>query len=179
MKKQFSLYKLGVIPLIILCCSVNAQTTGLSANMNNSFSKEVAMNDEKGLPVFNSHSPFTAKAFKNFSKNFKDADKAEWVETSDGYKAEFTKEGIQTKVFYNRKGKWIASVRNYQEDKLPGDIRHRVKSNYYDYSIFYVQEITVGEKMAYLVKIEDKNSIKTIRLADGEMEEYLAFEKSK
>jgi hypothetical protein len=140
MKKQFSLYKLGVIPLIILCSSVNAQTTGLNANLNASSSKEVAMNDDKELPAFNSHSAFSTKAFKNFSKTFKDADNTEWVETADGFKAEFTKEDIQTKVFYNRKGKWIASVRNYQEDKLPGDIRHRVKSNYYDYSIFYIQK---------------------------------------
>ncbi|MEP7377070.1 MAG: hypothetical protein ABI675_26960 [Chitinophagaceae bacterium] len=179
MKKQFSLYKLGVIPLIILCCSVNAQTTGLNANLNTSSSKEVAMNDDKELPAFSSYSAFTAKAVKNFSKNFKDADNAGWAATIDGYKAEFTKEGIETKVFYNRKGQWVASVRNYFEDKLPRDIRHQVKSKYYDYNIFYVQEITVGEKMTYLVKIEDKDSIKTIRLADGEMEEYLAFEKSK
>jgi hypothetical protein len=182
MKKQFSLYKLGVIPLIILCCSVNAQTTGLNATLNSSSSKEVASSDDtkdKELSAFNNNSALSTKALKNFGKTFKETDNATWVEIVDGFKAEFTKEGIETKVFYDRKGRWVANVRNYQEDKLPKDIRHRVKSIYYDYSIFYVQEITVGDKMAYLVKMEDKNSVKTIRVADGEMDEYLAFEKSK
>jgi hypothetical protein len=95
----------------------------------------------------------STKALKNFSKTFKDADNAAWEETGDGLKAEFTKDGIETNVFFDRKGRWIANVRNYQEDKLPKEIRHQVKSVYYDYNIFYVQEITVGDKMAYLVKI--------------------------
>jgi hypothetical protein len=182
MKKQFFLYKLGVIPLIILCCSVNAQTNRLNANLNTSSSKEVALNDntkDKELPRFNNHSGPGAKALKNFSKTFKGADNAAWSQTGDGLKAEFTKDDIETKVFYDRKGRWIANVSGYQEDKLPKDIRHRVKSSYYDYSIFYVQEITAGDKTAFLVKIEDKNSIKTIRISDGEMDEYQAFEKSK
>ena len=45
MKKQFFLYKLGVIPLILLFCSVNAQTNQLDANLNNSSSKEVTLNE--------------------------------------------------------------------------------------------------------------------------------------
>jgi len=182
MKKQFSFYKLGIIPLIILCCSVNAQTKNLNANLNSPSSKEVALDDntkERDLSASNNNSTMSTKALKNFSKTFKDADNAAWEETGDGLKAEFTKDGIETNVFFDRKGRWIANVRNYQEDKLPKEIRHQVKSVYYDYNIFYVQEITVGDKMAYLVKMEDKSSVKTIRVVDGEMDEYLAFEKSK
>ena len=179
MKKQFSFYKLGIIPLIILCCSVNAQTKSLNANLNSPSSKEVALDDNTKESDLKNNSVMSAKALKNFSKTFKDADNASWEETGDGFKAEFTKEDIKTNVYFDRKGRWVANVRNYQEDKLPKEIRHRVKSVYYDYNIFYVQEITVGEKMAYLVKIEDKSSVKTIRIADGEMDEYLAFEKSK
>jgi len=52
-----------------------------------------------------------------------------------------------------------------------------VKSNYYDYSIFLVQEVKVGDKTAYLVKIEDEKSFKTIRVVDGEMDEYESYKK--
>ena len=178
MKKQFSLYKLGVIPLIILCCSVNAQSKRLNANLNTSSSKEVAL-DEKEFSAANNNSGMSTKALKNFNKTFKNAVNADWVRIQDGFKAEFTKGDIETKVFYDRKGRWVANVRNYYEDNLPKEIRHRVKSVYYDYSIYYVQEITAEDKVAYLVKIEDKNSIKTIRVVNDEMDEYLAFEKSK
>lgn len=182
MKKQFSFYKLGIIPLIILCCSVNAQTKNLNANLNSPSSKEVALDDnakESDLSASKNNSAMSTKALKSFTKNFKDADNASWSEIEDGFRVDFTKEDIDTKVFYDRKGRWVANVRNYYEDKLPKDIRHRVKSVYYDYSIYYVQEVTVADKIAYLVKIEDKNSIKTIRIVDGEMDEYLAFEKVK
>ena len=182
MKKQFFLYKLGIIPLIILCCSVNAQTNGFNANPNASTLKEVASNDntnDKALPRYNGNSTLSTKAVKDFSKTFKGASNAAWSETTDGFMAKFTKDDVETKVFYDRKGRWIANIRNYQEDKLPKDIRQMVKSNYYDFSIFLVQEVTVGDKTAYLVKIEDKTSIKTIRITDEGMDEYEAFEKSK
>ena len=181
MKKQFFLYKLAVIPLIIVCCSINAQTTRFNANLNTSSSKEVALNDDandKELPAFNSNPGLSTKALKNFNKAFKEAD-ATWSETGDGFKAQFTKDDIETKVFYDLKGRWIANVRAYQEDKLPKDIRHRIKSIYYDYNIFYVQEVTVRDKTAYLVKLEDKNSFKTIRITDDEMDEYQTIKKSK
>ena len=182
MKKQFFLYKLGIIPLITLCCSVNAQKTGFNANLNTPSSKEVALNDntnDKELPHYIGNSSLSTKALKDFTKTFKEAGNATWFDTNDGFMAKFSKEDVETKVFYDRKGRWIANVRNYQENKLPQEIRRMVKSTYYDYSIFLVQEITVGDKTAYLVKIEDKNSIKTIRIVDGEMDEYEAFEKSK
>ena len=182
MKKQFFLYKLGAIPLIILFSSVNAQTTRSNANLNTSSTKEVALTDytkDKELPDFNSNSRMIAKAHKNFSKTFKEAGNIAWFETGDGFKAQFTKDDIQTKVFYDLKGRWIANVRSYQEDKLPRDIRHRVKSKYYDYSIFLVQEVSIEDNTAYLVKIEDKNSIKTIRIVNDEMDEYQSIEKSK
>jgi hypothetical protein len=67
-------------------------------------------------------------------------------------------------------------IRYYGEDKLPSPIRHTVKSNYYDFSIFNVTEVSKGEKIVYLVKIEDKTCWKTLMVTDGEMEtieEYL------
>ena len=183
MKKQFFLHKLGVFPLMILFCSANAQTDHLNANLNTNSSKEVELNAnfiEKEVPAFYNNSRLTTRVIKNFSKNFKEAgNDVAWFEAADGLRAQFTNDGIQTKVFYDLKGRWIANVRAYQEDKLPKDIRHGIKSIYYDYSIFHVQEITVSDKTAYLVKMEDKNSIKTIRVAGGEMNEYLAMEKSK
>lgn len=181
MKKQFSLYKLGIIPLITLCLSVNAQTTAFNANPNNSASKEVAFDNtnDNESPNYIGNSRVSTKAVKNFSKAFKTTVNATWFETNDGFMAKFKKDDIETKVFYDTKGRWIGNVRNYQEKDLPKEIRHMVKSKYYDYNIFLVQEVTVGDNMAYLVKIEDKTSLKTIRIVDGEMEEYEAFEKSK
>ena len=102
-----------------------------------------------------------------------------WFDIADGNLAEFKKGGITTKVFYDSKGKCSGVLRSNLEDKMPGDIRHLVKRQYYDFNIYYVQEVTVAGKTAYLIKIEDKTSMKTIRVMDDEMAEIESFEKSK
>ena len=181
MKKIICRYKLGFIPLITLFCSVNAQSTKFNTELN-TYTKEIAVNNKTNKPssAYEISNPgVSSKALKNFNKSFKDAINTTWFEIKEGYMAKFTRDDIETKVFYDRRGGWIGSVRNYQEDKLPKHVRHQVKSNYYDYNIFLVQEVTVGNTTAYLVKVEDKNSIKIIRVIDGEMDEYQAFQKSK
>jgi len=180
MKRQFFHYKLGIIPLILLFCSVNAQTTRMNASLTSTSEKVAFSNstDEKELSGIRNNSVLNTRALKNFSKNFKESENAEWLKIDNTIKAQYIKDGVETNVFYNLKGKWIGNIRTYKGDKLPEDIRHRIRSTYYDYRIFHVQEITVRDKTAYLVNIEDKNFSKTIRIADGEMDEYQVIEKS-
>ena len=182
MKKLFFRYTTGFILFIALFSCAYAQSNKSSKASDNPPSKEVPYDYKAKLidmPSAPGTTPVSTKAVKDFTKNFKNADNVGWFPIKDGYLAEFKQDGIKTKVYYDRKGRWIGNIRFYLEDKLPHDIRHQVKSHYYDYNIYYVQEVTVGEKLAYLVKIEDKTSMKTIRVMDGEMTEMDAFQKSK
>src|SRR5687767_2892082 len=179
MKKLFFRYTTGFIPFIALFSSVYAQNSKFGTELNSPASKEVAYTNtakEGTAPAF---AGISTKAVKNFTKTYKNADNANWFVIKDGYLAQFKQDGITTKVFYNPKGRWIGNLRCYFEDKLPRDIRHLVKSHYYDYNIFYVQEVTVGNATVYLVKIEDKTSLKTIRVQDGEMNETEVLKKSR
>ena len=119
----------------------------------------------------------SVRAVKKFDKQYKNVENERWFKIENGSVAEFEKDGITTKVFYTPKGSWHATLRYYQEDKLPKDIRHMVKSVYYDFNIIIVIEVFASNKMAYLVKIESKDMIKTIRVLDGEMDEYESFQK--
>jgi len=179
MKRQFFHYKLGVIPLILLFCSVDAQTARKGEISDNNQSKEIVYSNGSGELAVTGRSGLSKKALKNFSKNFKDSEDAEWTKGDNTFKAQFTKDEVETTVLYNLKGKLIATIRTYKESKLPGDIRHRIRSTYYDYSIFHIQEITIRDKTGYLVNIEDENFIKTIRIApNGELNEHQVIEKS-
>jgi hypothetical protein len=44
-----------------------------------------------------------------------------------------------------------------------------VKSNYYDYTITVVQEITLHSQTIYLVHMQDETTWKVLKVADGEM----------
>jgi len=184
MKKQFFRYTTGFIPLIAMVTCTYAQSSNSSLPVNNNTSKEWAYNNKSKafeMPATGNiaTASISAKAVKNFTKTYKEADNAGWFVIKDGYLAEFKHDGITTKVYYDPKGRWVGNIRSYFEEKLPRSIRHLVKSHYYDYNIYYVHEVTVADGITvYLVKIEDKISLKTIRVQDGEMDEFEVLKKS-
>ena len=111
-----------------------------------------------------------SKALRDFMTSYKNPTDVRWTLLADGFRVHFYVDGIQTRIFYNKKGNREAMIRYYNEDKLPFAIRYQVKTGYFDFTIFQVTEVTVGNKTVYLVKIEDKTSGKTIEIAEGEME---------
>lgn len=117
------------------------------------------------------------KAEINFTKTYKNAMDITWYHLNDKrLMVRFFDNDVQTKIFYNKQGSNVAMIRYYTEDKLPGEVRRQVKSTYYDFNIFLVIEVTVGNQTAYLVKIEDKACTKTIRVMNGEMDVIEEFE---
>jgi len=177
MKKHVFRYLSGSILAIALFTHANAQIAKASLEMN---VKEYVYNEaradlalDKEVNVANVHS----RALKDLGKNYKDAAKANWLQIKDGFVARFKEDGVEIKAYYDRKGRWNGTIRTYAEGKLPKDIRKMVKSIYYDYSIIQVNEVTVGEKTAYLVRVEDQDTFKTLRIIDGEMEIYEDYKK--
>jgi hypothetical protein len=129
-------------------------------------------------PADLSANKFTAKAEKSFNKDFAGASPI-WSESNDGYTATFTKNGIQSRVNYNKKGKWHSTIRYYGESELPQDVRHIVKSTYYDFSIFGVTEVSVEDKSAYIVVLEDSRNFIRVKVLDGEMTTLETLAKTK
>lgn len=183
MKKLFYRYTTGFIPFIVLCSGLYAQDNLHTASPDPG-AKDLAYNTKAKsrnmfVPQGTTSISVNAKAVKDFSKTYKQAANASWFELKDGYLAKFEKDGVITKVYYDSKGRSLGNIRSYFEHKLARDIRHQVKSSYYDHSIYYIHELNVGTHTVYLVKLEGKNDWKTIRIVDGEMEEAESFQKPK
>ena len=181
MKKTILRYFAGIIPLIAIVGSAYAQTVNMEVLSNDLPVNKYAFDEMKaeGAVLIVNIGDINARALKEFSKTFKTAANASWYEMpgGKGYVAKFNQDGVETRVNYDHKGRWTGTILTYTEAHLPRDVRHMVKSNYYDYSIFLVQEVKVGDKTAYLVKIEDEKSFETIRVVDGEMDEYESYKK--
>jgi hypothetical protein len=89
-----------------------------------------------------------------------------------GFAVRFTSDDVRTSIFYDSKGFWASSIKYYNEDKMPHEVRHIVKSTYYDYNIIYAQEVeTVDTKgtPTYIICLQDKTNIKMLRICDREM----------
>jgi hypothetical protein len=62
---------------------------------------------------------------------------------------------------------------------MPKDLRHIVKSTYYDYAINLVQEIErPNESTVYLIQLTDKTALINLKVCDEEVEEVQRFKKS-
>ena len=75
-------------------------------------------------------------------------------------------------VAYGKKGKWSYTIQRYHEKKLPTDIRARVKSIYYDYTILNINEVHVPqqENTIYILNLQYNQHFKTVRVCGDDMD---------
>ena len=111
-----------------------------------------------------------AKAVKDFQVRFADAD-AKWFSDANGFTSYFVKDGYGNRALYDKKGHWQYSLIFFGEDKLPRDVRNTVRSTYFDMNITLVEEVQSRAGQVYIVHLEDKASIKILKINDDcEME---------
>ena len=177
MKKSFLSRFTGICLLLVITIAANAQlsfkqeTLKGNADFEKSASKDVS--DEVEMKNVN------RKAVKDFALSFKNVTDEKWFKQRDGFVAMFTLDDIDYLIAYDKKGRKAYTIRNYNESKLPVDLRHIVKSTYYDYAITVVQEIeTPFNPITYIVHLEGKTELINLRICDGKMEEWQKFKKS-
>jgi hypothetical protein len=106
-----------------------------------------------------------AKAVKDFQVRFADAD-AKWFSDGNGFVSYFVKDGYGDRAFYDKKGHWQYSLIFYGENKLPRDVRNAIRSTYFDLNITLVEEVQTNAGHVFIVHLEDKATIKILRVSD-------------
>jgi hypothetical protein len=105
------------------------------------------------------------RAVRDFLDRFDTVENALWFAgPDDGFEAYFIQDGYGERIMYDKKGDWQMSLITYQEDKLPGDIRHAVKSIYYDFVIIMAEELHTREGVEYIVYLEDRSNIRIVKV---------------
>ncbi len=121
---------------------------------------------------FNFRNEISSAAVRNFLRDYKYVTNANWSKFPHGYSVVvFTVDSIKTRIVYDKAGQCENIVRYYFENRLPPAVRHLVRSNYYDFSIYHIIEPTLNGVTSYLVKMEGKTTWKTVKVVDGEIEE--------
>ena len=146
------------------------------------YAQDIAMNSKIiGIPTF---SPVTesqsrqiqqindvnSKVLRSFYKSYGEVQDANWFKTDNGFAVSFNNKGMKTNVFYRNNGTEDYKIKYYFEEQLPTDVRHLVKTNFYDYSITQVSEVIKDNETGYFVKIESKYAIKSVRVIGDEFE---------
>jgi hypothetical protein len=162
------------ITLLMLAVSLisSGQTTHTGLRFTDNISSEETSTSKAATEV-------NSKALKNFARSYKDVTNEKWYNVHDGLVAMFTVNGVDNRVGYDKKGNWVNTVRTYKETNLRGDVRHAVKSNYYDYNINLVQEIeTPYNPTTYLIQLIGKTEIISLSMCEGEMSVLKKYNKS-
>lgn len=147
--------------------------------MSAAFSQEFALNTKKKEKALAPESKnqsseiryandVNGRVLRSFRQSFGEKSDAQWSRTEKGFVVCFKEKDITTNVYFMNNGTIDYRVHYYSEAQLPGNVRHTVKSNFYDYSIIQVSEVHKDESVNYFIKAEDKVSVKTIRVIGDE-----------
>ncbi len=157
----------GIFLLLVTSITANGQLA--SDNMQPSgdfdpFGKTVS----KDAPL--DRNRVSSRVIKNFVRSYKGVSGEKWYKLQDGFVSLFNLDDIDYQVAYDKKGTWIRTIRSYDESKLSGDLRHMVKSIYYDCGINLVQQIENPlDPLTYIIQLKGKTQIINLKIRDGEM----------
>ena len=178
MKKNLLAAFTGIFLLLVTGITANGQRADVNSLPSGdvaSFGKSIS----KNTSVMVDRNNLKPRLVKNFLRTFKNVSDEKWFELQDGHIAMFSRNDIDYQVAYDKKGKWLRTIRSYSEAKLSGDLRHTVKSIYYDYEINLVQEIeTPNDPITYIIQLNGKTELIQLRISDGEMVVAKKFTKS-
>ena len=182
MKKIFA--ALSVILMIILSESSGAQSKNDFVFNDSSTPGDISLKSpdetksEKKL-TYVKITQVNISAVRHFIRYHKNVSDERWFKTKDGYIANFLSKGIDTRIAYDDKGRWLYNLLVYTEDRLPLDIRHRVKSEYYDDSITEINQYETSAKTVYIILMKDQQSNeKILEVNDNEMKEITTHGKN-
>jgi len=170
---------LTVFGFIVLACSSGTAESQASATSSrrqeNIPYAATSGNDSSFKPGPILINNINSRAIRDFTVSYKNPTEVRWIILPEGFQVHCYDDGYQIRIRYDNRGKRICMIRDYGESKLPRDVRHVIKSQYYDYNIFTVSEITMRGRTIYIVKMSDATTWKTLCIEDGEMtctEEY-------
>lgn len=131
--------------------------------------------------LLNLHNISTDKAAVRATRDFwdrvGDRNTARWYKLANGFMAEYHEGTTQADFLYDQKGNFAYSMLTYTEKEMPADVRHLVRSNYYDFTIGWVKEVNESDTKAYVVHIEDTASWKDLVVQDGDIRVMHAYSK--
>jgi hypothetical protein len=167
--KKF-LFTTCVVLVILSGCAYPRQT-------NNA----LATGKLKAVPKKNQYlNDIHIRAVRDFATRFDSVDNATWHVSGRHFIAVFTCDSTQVRAVYDNLGHLQYIMKYYYEPKLKKDIRAIVKSTYYDYKIFIIQEIQKpDDQPVYVVNLQGETDWIKAKVYAGSMEVLEQFKKSK
>lgn len=187
---------LSILLIAVLCtCATNSLVTAQYADKNYlvsvdkiksylEFEKKLeaeGISDPKEITTRKGHiNTFKAsgRATANFKKHFKDASAVKWSLNDEVIVASFTNDEVRTNVVYDKKGRWINTLRYTYENTMPKQVRSIINDVYPGFDVNLCVEIHENNLIFHIVQIESKKEFKQLGIYDGEINILKEYEKN-
>lgn len=142
-------------------------------------SQSIVLDNVKSLQKGNGYvNNISIKAARDFAERYPAVEDARWYIAKNGFIVRFALDSIDSRSAYNLRGAWVYTIKVYPEAKLSRNVRHLVKSTYYDYTITQIEEIDrPNEPRVYIVHMYDSTTWKNVQVRDGELRVTEEFKK--
>ena len=148
-------------------------------SVNSSFAQDDNFKELPPITVSATASNVSAKVTRAFGQYFKDATHLRWYEIDQKFLVKFIQNDQENRALFTGKGQLVYHISYGIEKNLPAEVRHLIKSNYYDQSITRVLKVNQDERNIWVISLEDANQHIMVRVENMEMEETQRMQKSK
>jgi hypothetical protein len=129
-------------------------------------------------PKNNYLNDINVRAMRDFVSRYGDVDDVKWHNSNGNHIAVFWRDSVQHRVAYSTHGDLSFIMKYYEEKQMARNIRAIIKSTYYDYNIYIIQEIeTPDHPTVYIVNLQGETDWKKVKLCQGEMEVIEEFKR--
>lgn len=110
------------------------------------------------------------RAIRRILGRYTNATNIHWYAVENNIIAKFFVDSLETKLYFTSRGFWSETITSFANNQIPPTISDAVKSDYKDFRIIVAYKIETFATMVYMVKIEDKKLLKTLKIKDGGIE---------
>ena len=149
--------------------------------VNNSFAQDENFKELPPITITatSSNISVSAKVNKAFGHFFKNATHLRWYEIDKKFLVKFIQNDQENRALFTKTGQLVYHISYGTEQHLPADVRHLIKSNYYDQSITRVLKVNQDSRNIWVVSLEDAKDYVMVRVEDMELEETQRMHKTK
>ena len=154
----------NLLPILLFTASpilIFAQTEKNKLKMPNYQDKQFEIKLREDIPV---------RAVKRILDRYTNVTNLHWYAVENNLIAKFLNDSLETKLYFNNKGFWRETVTSFANSQIPSSISDAVKSDYRDFKIIVAYKIETFATMVYMIKIENKKLLKTLKIKDGGIE---------
>ena len=103
----------------------------------------------------------------SFNKEFNGAKEVRWTTGSDFYKAVFVLNDQYITAFYNKDGEFLGMTRNISSLNLPLKLQSKIRSDYAEYWITDLFELSDNDGTHYYITVENADSKVLLKSSDN------------